>query len=259
MYTMLRSVLLQWNKDSCIGVIFQAFQNAPELYRTYSANQTDALAFAEQLRFELRINDNDWRLLESFLIQPIQRIPRYQMLLREVGQNTAAKHEEHRHIAEALTLLNSAGREMEQAMEEDATAKIGEEMMGLIENAPSWMTLLKLLKYAQIQTKRGRKEVDAFLMLFGHCIALCEVHKSLLGKKNAGLDSSASVSAPLGKDCEALRKQWKFVGHYSRAVLKWTPAADDATIVIISTTDHDSATLQFPSAASVHPWTQELK
>jgi hypothetical protein len=109
MYRQMRAVLLGWNADSCLGAVFEAFESAPELYRVYSSNQTIALAFAEQLRFELRIADNDWRLLESFLIQPIQRIPRYQMLLREVKQNTREGHPEHAAIAKAQALLTRVG------------------------------------------------------------------------------------------------------------------------------------------------------
>ncbi len=111
MYRLVRQVLLDWGAESCIGSVFEAFESAPELYRVYSSNQTTALAFAEQLRFELRIADNDWRLLESFLIQPIQRIPRYQMLLREVKQNTRDGHPEHAAIAKAQTLLTRVGSE----------------------------------------------------------------------------------------------------------------------------------------------------
>ena len=111
MYRQMRAMLIDWQADSCISRVFEAFESAPELYRVYSSNQTTALAFAEQLRFELRIADSDWRLLESFLIQPIQRIPRYQMLLREVKQNTREGHAEHAAIAEAQALLTRVGSE----------------------------------------------------------------------------------------------------------------------------------------------------
>ncbi len=59
LYKAVRETLLTWTSDSCISGVFEILANAPEVYRVYSANQTDALAFAEQLRFELRIADNE--------------------------------------------------------------------------------------------------------------------------------------------------------------------------------------------------------
>jgi hypothetical protein len=40
------------------------------------------------------LKKKSWRKLESFLIQPIQRIPRYQMLVREITSNTKEGHPE---------------------------------------------------------------------------------------------------------------------------------------------------------------------
>lgn len=124
LYRRLQGTVAAWTASSCVAGAFDGFEPAVDLYRVYSRNQTRALEFAEQLRFELRISDLDWRLLESFLIQPIQRIPRYQMLLREIGQNSPKGHPEHELVGKAQGLLTEVGRAMEHGMELAAAEKV---------------------------------------------------------------------------------------------------------------------------------------
>ncbi len=262
MYKEIRSVLGTWGGESCISSVFEAFESAPELYRVYSSNQTNALAFAEQLRFELRIADNDWRLLESFLIQPIQRIPRYQMLLREVAHNTRQGHAEHESIAKAQTLLTRVGREMEKGMEEAANAKVGKDMLsGPIADVPAWLHAgpgMRCELYAEAKRSEGMrktaKATDCFIMAIGNFVVLADVAKTVSKKTTA---VGASVAAPLGKGCAALDKSWRFSKHFSRDVLKVAPVSE--TVIAFSAADSDSTQITFESAAEANKWLALLR
>ncbi len=140
LYRALAAVARDWSVESTVAHVFpQLLGGALQAYRVYSSNQTEALAFAEQLRFEMRIPDLEWRGLESFLIQPIQRVPRYQMLLREIAANTAPNHAEHERVATALQLLARCGHSMQQGMERAQHAHyMRHEMAGCVQDLPEW-------------------------------------------------------------------------------------------------------------------------
>lgn len=54
--------------------------------------------------------------LQSFLIMPIQRIPRYELLLKELLQNTGENHYDHKHILEALELVKVTAIHINEAV-----------------------------------------------------------------------------------------------------------------------------------------------
>merc|ERR1711916_39953 len=155
--------------------------------------------------------------------------------------------------------------EMEKGMEEQSLVKFGRDMLQVIENVPSWMELpqVRLLKYAEVKRSEKRREVDSFLMLYSNCVVVCDVYKSLVKSRAAAnnsasvIEQAASVGVPLGsKGSEALRKHWKFLSHFSRAVAKIT-VVNDCTMTV-GTQDTDTVTLQFATGAELKEWPVEL-
>eukprot|EP01113_Clastostelium_recurvatum_P021504 TRINITY_DN2547_c0_g1_i6.p1 TRINITY_DN2547_c0_g1~~TRINITY_DN2547_c0_g1_i6.p1 ORF type:complete len:893 (+),score=272.87 TRINITY_DN2547_c0_g1_i6:173-2680(+) len=117
-----------------IGSVLQQFFSEPELAKAYSyyTFHFDAADVVLHEQIERNIlfskylekcseHEHCGRLgLSSFLIQPIQRIPRYILLTNELLKNTPSSHPDHSSLQQALstikgvaTILNEAKREAE--------------------------------------------------------------------------------------------------------------------------------------------------
>eukprot|EP01103_Thecamoeba_quadrilineata_P012927 TRINITY_DN3458_c0_g1_i1.p1 TRINITY_DN3458_c0_g1~~TRINITY_DN3458_c0_g1_i1.p1 ORF type:complete len:790 (+),score=163.65 TRINITY_DN3458_c0_g1_i1:19-2388(+) len=84
-------------EPSQVGKIFQSWARAQDLYKEYCSNYNVSITTLEQMKqnaaFEKFIkqcenNAGTGLTLSSFLIMPVQRIPRYVMLLEELVHNT---------------------------------------------------------------------------------------------------------------------------------------------------------------------------
>ena len=107
----------QWTDDSCMGPLFVEFAHYFKIYTWYVGNHDQAVMTMQQLDGNAR-----WRefLLEamkkprvrnlplsSFLILPIQRIPRYKLLLQELLKHTPPAHPDHASLHKALGLVST--------------------------------------------------------------------------------------------------------------------------------------------------------
>ena len=101
--------------DKCLGDVFKRLVPFMKIYSTYlqnynlaSAALTKVLADKRFERFhEYFVNTSSLpecqgRSLSSLLIMPVQRVPRYNLLLNELLKNTDEDHEDYTLIKEAL-------------------------------------------------------------------------------------------------------------------------------------------------------------
>ena len=79
-------------------------------------------SFKNQKKFETEQKEASGLDLSSFLILPVQRLPRYVLLLKELQRYTPENHPEYRglvnatnHIANSLEIINESKREHEQS------------------------------------------------------------------------------------------------------------------------------------------------
>lgn len=218
LYRSMAETTREWSMQTTICHVFlDHFTNAVSVYAVYSRGQTDALLFAEQLRNELRIPDDEWRVLESFLIQPIQRVPRYQMLLREIAANTRKDHDEQPILANALALLSKVGQGMQRQMELASYGSYVANMAANIQDLPATSDA-KASRCAELKWMKddSKKEKDTFVILYPKRLYICLVSRARpsKGKNNDGGASNsgggaASVAMPLGVHMEAHTKHWK--------------------------------------------------
>lgn len=86
-----------------------------KVYAHYLANYTNALTQLSELirnskRFRMFLDKIQTKLnctLDSFLIMPVQRIPRYELLLREMMKNTPTDHKEYGELSTAYTKIKN--------------------------------------------------------------------------------------------------------------------------------------------------------
>eukprot|EP01103_Thecamoeba_quadrilineata_P018868 TRINITY_DN7422_c0_g1_i1.p1 TRINITY_DN7422_c0_g1~~TRINITY_DN7422_c0_g1_i1.p1 ORF type:complete len:545 (-),score=73.96 TRINITY_DN7422_c0_g1_i1:77-1711(-) len=102
-----------WNDNQLLGDIFLQFAPLFKLYSEYSQNYDIALGtiqqlnetnprFAEFLQTSQRIEDNQNLGVHAFLIAPIQRLPRYILLLKNLQFNTPREHPDFIKLTESV-------------------------------------------------------------------------------------------------------------------------------------------------------------
>jgi hypothetical protein len=127
MLSQLGDLLSLWNDESCVGDVLFTF--AP-FFKMYSESFTRQLAAGELLQ-KLRAQRPGFeefldtasasvackgQTIESFLIMPVQRIPRYRLLLEQLITCTPLEHPDFARCSAALTQISSVASELNQSL-----------------------------------------------------------------------------------------------------------------------------------------------
>jgi len=116
MLEQLKTRVIDWQDSSCIGDVFYENSKWIKLYKHYVNNYDTAMQFLATLRKknskvrkylkELEYTPVMSNLnLEAFLVVPVQRIPRYVLLLRDLSRNTPDTHKDYVPIEGALSQI----------------------------------------------------------------------------------------------------------------------------------------------------------
>jgi hypothetical protein len=105
--TSLEERVLSWSQSARIGDVIGKFAPFLKMYTTYSNNYDQALQTLNKLAHEpffaeLGISH---RNIENIIITPIQRIPRYNLLLTELLANTKLEHVDQVDIVKSLAVV----------------------------------------------------------------------------------------------------------------------------------------------------------
>ncbi|XP_048241780.1 rho guanine nucleotide exchange factor 39-like isoform X1 [Haliotis rufescens] len=104
--------LFELMEQTTVGQAFHHLGPFLKLYSTYANNHEQAISTLQEWRqkkpeFADYIQRQEYRpelkglKLNALLITPVQRIPRYKMLLEDLLQHTCEDHHDHHHLAEA--------------------------------------------------------------------------------------------------------------------------------------------------------------
>lgn len=106
----LKARFTPWTKDTCIGDVFLKFIPFFKIYTDYGSSYDSALAKVNQLMesnkwFNQVITQTNIKMkvesnvnFEGLLIMPVQRIPRYSLLLQDLLKNTPEDHPDHQNL-----------------------------------------------------------------------------------------------------------------------------------------------------------------
>lgn len=190
--TELQQRIKKWSDKQLLGDIFIRIAPFLKLYAKYGTNYENAInLYQKEMKENSAFKDAvELRNLEAgtsvhlhhLLIQPIQRIPRYNMLLTDIIKHTDSSHPDYNNLINALestkfvaTHLNESVRESEM---ERSLVELAERMEITLILAPH----RRLLKEGSFKIIVGKKEKRNlhYLMLFNDiliCISRSKIKK----------------------------------------------------------------------------------
>jgi len=136
------------NADTCVGDIFVKMSDFLKVYTQYVNNYNVALVTVNQLKKNEKFAHflqnalKDPRCLgldlTAFLILPIQRIPRYVLLLEDLFRNTPKRHPDHEKLSESLWKMRSVAGYVNEKKREAETIHevllVQDKLTGKMEN-----------------------------------------------------------------------------------------------------------------------------
>eukprot|EP00160_Parvularia_atlantis_P008520 Unigene1778_Nuclearia_a/m.5517 Unigene1778_Nuclearia_a/g.5517 ORF Unigene1778_Nuclearia_a/g.5517 Unigene1778_Nuclearia_a/m.5517 type:complete len:358 (-) Unigene1778_Nuclearia_a:5-1078(-) len=130
----LRMLEKDWSEQAKIAHAFLDMTNELDIYETYAINYDDAMTLLEKMKknnktfrdFLERVSDvpRVKKLdLTGFLLGPIQRLPRYVLLLKDLVKNTWPEHPDRLDLSEALTRMQKTVSYLNDAKRMDENIK----------------------------------------------------------------------------------------------------------------------------------------
>ncbi|KAI8807263.1 hypothetical protein BJ742DRAFT_813038 [Cladochytrium replicatum] len=124
------SSALRWTPENGrLGDVFSRLGHFLKMYRSYIKNYDNAIAvvrdqkernpfFAAFLREQSNAGITKGLSFESFLIMPVQRIPRYRLLLENIYRYTSPTHPDYQDLSVSLRLVETVARWMNESIRE---------------------------------------------------------------------------------------------------------------------------------------------
>jgi RhoGEF domain/PX domain/SH3 domain len=147
----LEARMADWHETQKIGDLLVKLTPYLRMYSTYINSFDEVNDMIERLKkkntqFKLLlpeckygIHDGDLGL-SSLLLTPIQRVPRYVMLLRDLLKNTDAEHPDHTDLSKALTSMEEIGQLINERKRQDEQSKriagLSKELSKALHNSP---------------------------------------------------------------------------------------------------------------------------
>ena len=142
--------LVSADNAGCVEVGGVMYQFSPffKMYNQYVAGHSAALtllqeltaaegAFAEWLRRTEMSPPCSGQTLQSFLIMPVQRVPRYALLLKELLGHTPVSHCDHQPLTQALAVVENSATHINTAISEHAFRQQVVQLQAALSPSPS--------------------------------------------------------------------------------------------------------------------------
>eukprot|EP01105_Mastigella_eilhardi_P014446 TRINITY_DN3292_c0_g1_i2.p1 TRINITY_DN3292_c0_g1~~TRINITY_DN3292_c0_g1_i2.p1 ORF type:complete len:657 (-),score=164.37 TRINITY_DN3292_c0_g1_i2:60-2009(-) len=187
-----------WSQSQKLGDIFFGMSDYLRMYTDYVSNYENATTmvrgmepthhfwkfYATQIQ-KTNENYHNWAL-NSFLIVPIQRIPRYQLLLQTLVKVTIKSHPDYNDLFKACEKIgnlamwvNDSQRKFQNNLKvldlQKATAGLEEARVQFVAASREYITEGDVLEVS------GKKIAKRFVILFNDLLVICEHKKSESG------------------------------------------------------------------------------
>uniref|UniRef100_A0A8K9X6D4 FYVE, RhoGEF and PH domain containing 1 n=1 Tax=Oncorhynchus mykiss TaxID=8022 RepID=A0A8K9X6D4_ONCMY len=201
--------MAEWDVNPRIGDILQKlapflkmygeyvknFDRAMELVNTWMERSSQFKAIVHQIQREERCGN---LTLQHHMLEPVQRIPRYELLLKDYLHRLPDDHDDFQHAQKSLELIataaehsNTAIRKMERMRK---LLKVYELLGGEEDIVNPTNELIKEGHILKLSAKNGTSQ-DRYLILFNDRLLYCVPKLRLIGQK-FGVRESSSVNVP---------------------------------------------------------------
>jgi len=113
--------------------------------------------------------------LQSFLIMPVQRVPRYSLLLRDIAKHTWPEHPDYKELNQAVTEVEQIASWLNEKKKEAEFSSKLFEIVSVITKAPSSLNLLEPTRKFFRESQMPDHKTTVFL--FNDMILTAEVKK----------------------------------------------------------------------------------
>ncbi|KAL6070868.1 Dbly domain-containing protein [Balamuthia mandrillaris] len=232
------------NARDSLGQLFIELASYLKMYSTYVNNYDEAI----RILMELRMNNPEWKnftakqralpesrnlSLEDYLIQPVQRVPRYRLLLQEVVKHSPQHGKDYENLCKALEEMEKLANFLNEAKHSAENLAQMFTLQAVIQNYPRAHTLVqpgrKLLKQGIILVLQENKKrsVYRYLFLFTDFLMITKQQKDTYNFKEEFLFSHTHlVHLPDTLDYDNEKKQCTFYASSEDSKRKWMTAVD---------------------------------
>mmetsp|Transcript_32508 Transcript_32508/g.55633 ORF Transcript_32508/g.55633 Transcript_32508/m.55633 type:complete len:269 (+) Transcript_32508:3-809(+) len=187
-----------WDDAATVGDIFTQKMDIFQIYRSYLVNYNISIVALQALKQKKakfkqlvnkfqRIQMRTSRLnLESFLIMPVQRIPRYLLLMADIKKYTAANHKDYELLTEAIDRLQKILSSHNSGIDPKASG-YAQKMLGIahsignVSDIPTKFTEGALVISGRRLVKDGRLQLsvkgqpeEKYCFMFNDLLLLCD-------------------------------------------------------------------------------------
>eukprot|EP01104_Vermistella_antarctica_P015413 TRINITY_DN5063_c0_g1_i1.p1 TRINITY_DN5063_c0_g1~~TRINITY_DN5063_c0_g1_i1.p1 ORF type:complete len:1160 (-),score=325.37 TRINITY_DN5063_c0_g1_i1:17-3496(-) len=180
--------LTEWSMETKVGDAFLQVSESLDSYIPYVCNYNDCLStyekmekskdFQKLLRAGQEASTSNLQL-NDYLIMPIQRIPRYVMLLQELLKRTDQAHVDYDDIASALSKMREiAFRVNEEKRNAESSARLASlqtQISGKLEQLAK--PTRKFVREGQFNVVDNGKQVKAYVFLFNDLLLITKKQK----------------------------------------------------------------------------------
>lgn len=183
----LEARMTNWDQEAKIGDIMKNFAPFLKLYTEYVKNFDNAMniisAMAAKYQRFVAVMDEIHRMpecgnltLSHHMLSPIQRIPRYELLLKDYLKKLPDDSDDKEDTEKALHLVSTAANHANEAMKKIDKFKelleVQEKISGALDLVSPTRELLKEGKIVKISTRSGDHQ-ERYLFLFSDLLLLC--------------------------------------------------------------------------------------
>eukprot|EP00808_Paulinella_micropora_P020741 g14008.t1 len=221
LYMQLKNTLDRWDHHTCVAPIFLQISPALDFYTSYIANYHHALESLKKLREKNRRLDK-WlgdqqktlershsgsRELSALLITPIQRLPRYSLLLKELLKCTIPEHMDFRglkgaldDIGECTTQLNERKYAMDNRARMKEIAAQVPDYEGLLDNPERRLLFEATVTFYGVDVLGGGPTEDGEVSASNHNDLPTDAESTVTPAAAATSSSPVSPAASNGSD-----------------------------------------------------------
>jgi len=177
----------KWSVSQRLGDIFLMISNYLKIYSQYCSNYHEAMRVLseckKQPRFKKfldelkkRSHDIEHRGLEDYLIRPVQRIPRYYLLLQDLVKHTSKDHPDYANLAAAALRVQAVAEYMNIKKKEAENIMKVTEIQEMIDGdyEPLAKPHRRYVKEGQLQevSKGTTRKISVVLFLFNDLLVV---------------------------------------------------------------------------------------